>query len=99
MRPGDTSADEIPRRTSILVYQSGHERDVFWHVVAEIEFRIGFVWIDNAYPFHRWISFRTPVFWPGSAYREKLSDFGSHHVEALRGASVLNAAHAADEVE
>jgi hypothetical protein len=59
---GDPAADEIPRRTLILVYQSGHEGDVLCHGVAEIEFRIRFVWIDNGYPFHRWISFRTPVF-------------------------------------
>ena len=96
---GDPSADENPATTSILVCQSGHERDVLFHVVAELEFRIRFVWIDNGYPSHRWISFRTPVLLAGSAYREKLSDFGPHHVEALRGASVLDAAHAADEVE
>jgi hypothetical protein len=96
---GDPSADEIQRRTSILLYQSGHERDVLFHVLAELEFRIRFGWIDNGYRSIGGAPFERPYFSRDRRTCEKLSDFGPHHVEALRSASVLDAAHAADEVE
>ena len=96
---GDPSADEIQRRTSILLYQSGHEQDVLFHVLAELEFRIRFVWIGNGHRSIRGAPFERPYLAGIGVTCEKLSDFGPHHVEALRSASVLDAAHAADEVE
>jgi hypothetical protein len=94
-----TKSRDGPQFSSILIYQSGHERDALVHGVAEIEFRIRFVWIDNGYRVPSVDLVSNARILTGSAYREKLSDFGPHHVEALRGASVLDAAHAADEVE
>ena len=60
---------------------------------------------DSAAPFPRlapWAAFfrRFAAWGNAGAWRiRRLSNFRTHHIEALRGAGVLDAAHAADQIE